>query len=62
MITQKTKAVTPPAPSYEFNYKLVHSLVNRMGQRVVYNTYISTDDSDFVEIGVINGRTYQASK
>ena len=55
--------VTPPAPSCEFNYKLVHSLVNRMGQRVVYNTYVSTDDSDFLEIGVIvNGRTYQAVK
>jgi len=55
--------VTPPAPTYDFSYRLVHSLVNRMGQRVVYNTYISTDDSDFVEIGVIvNGRTYAASR
>ena len=61
--TTGENANTTPAQSYDFSYKLVHSLINRMGQRVIYNTYISTDDSDFVEIGVIvNGRTYSASR
>ena len=56
-------ANTTPAPTDEFKYMLVHSLVSRVGQRVIYNTYISTDDSDFVEIGVIiNGRTYAATR